>query len=80
MNTKPKILVLSATGKVGGKVANLLAESKDFQVVAGVRYFSKEYSLVKTSVSQVPPMYKKASKGELPTASFTDTVGESNLY
>ena len=29
MNTKPTVLVLGATGKVGGKVAQLLAESKD---------------------------------------------------
>ncbi len=38
MNTqKPKILVLGATGKVGGTVAQLLAESGDLRVIAGVR-------------------------------------------
>ncbi|VEP11795.1 NmrA family protein [Hyella patelloides LEGE 07179] len=38
MNTqKPKILVLGATGKVGGTVAQLLAESGDVKVIAGVR-------------------------------------------
>lgn len=37
MNSKPLVLVLGATGKVGGKVASLLTESKDVKVVAGVR-------------------------------------------
>lgn len=37
MNTKPTILILGATGKVGGKVASLLAESGDVKVIAGVR-------------------------------------------
>ena len=37
MISKPTILVLGATGKVGGKVVRLLAEKDDVQVVAGVR-------------------------------------------
>ncbi|MEN9518032.1 MAG: hypothetical protein RLZZ381_620, partial [Cyanobacteriota bacterium] len=38
MNTQqPKILILGATGKVGRKVAQLLAESREVRVIAGVR-------------------------------------------
>ncbi|MDJ0589829.1 MAG: SDR family oxidoreductase [Pleurocapsa sp. MO_226.B13] len=45
MNTKPTILILGATGKVGAKVASLLAESGDVQVIAGVRSPEKAQSL-----------------------------------
>lgn len=45
MNTKPTILILGATGKVGGKVAQLLAESKEIEVIAGVRSPEKAKTL-----------------------------------
>jgi NAD(P)H dehydrogenase (quinone) len=42
MNTQqPKILVLGATGKVGRTVAQLLAESGEVRVIAGVRSLEK---------------------------------------
>jgi uncharacterized protein YbjT (DUF2867 family) len=37
MNTQPTILVLGATGKVGAKTAQLLAQSGNVKVIAGVR-------------------------------------------
>ncbi|MBD2248269.1 SDR family oxidoreductase [Nostoc sp. FACHB-888] len=37
MSTQPTILVLGATGKVGAKIAQILAQSGDVKVVAGVR-------------------------------------------
>jgi uncharacterized protein YbjT (DUF2867 family) len=37
MATKPTVLVLGATGKVGAETARILAESGDIKVVAGVR-------------------------------------------
>ena len=40
MTTKPNILILGATGKVGGEVVNQLADNKDVNVVAATR--SKE--------------------------------------
>lgn len=45
MNTQPQVLVLGATGKVGGKVAQLLAESKQVKVIAGVRSPQKAKTL-----------------------------------
>ena len=50
MNNKPKILVLGATGKVGGKVAQLLAESVDIQVIAGVRSPEKAQYLTEQGI------------------------------
>ncbi|MEO1764640.1 MAG: SDR family oxidoreductase [Cyanobacteria bacterium J06629_18] len=44
-NNQRQILVLGATGKVGGKVAELLAESEDVKVVAGVRSPEKAVTL-----------------------------------
>ena len=44
-SNQPTILVLGATGKVGGKVAQLLAESGDVKVVAGVRSPEKAITL-----------------------------------
>jgi NADPH:quinone reductase-like Zn-dependent oxidoreductase len=37
MSTQPTILVLGATGKVGAKIAQILAQSGDVKIVAGVR-------------------------------------------
>ncbi|MDJ0798334.1 MAG: SDR family oxidoreductase [Calothrix sp. MO_167.B12] len=45
MNTQPQVLVLGATGKVGGKVAQLLAESKQVKAIAGVRSPQKAKTL-----------------------------------
>lgn len=36
-SSKPKILVLGATGKVGNQTAHLLAQTSDIQVIAGIR-------------------------------------------
>ncbi|MBW4565975.1 MAG: NmrA family NAD(P)-binding protein [Mojavia pulchra JT2-VF2] len=43
--TKPTILVLGATGKVGAKTAQILAQSGDVKVVAGVRSPQKAIGL-----------------------------------
>lgn len=45
MNTQTQVLVLGATGKVGGKVAQLLAESKQVKAIAGVRSPQKAKTL-----------------------------------
>ncbi len=51
MNTQqPKILVLGATGKVGGKVAQLLVESGDTQVIAGIRSPEKAQYLTEQGI------------------------------
>ena len=44
-SNQPKILVLGATGKVGLKVSQLLTDSGDIQVVAGVRSPEKAVTL-----------------------------------
>ncbi|MDY6899586.1 MAG: NAD(P)H-binding protein [Cyanobacteriota bacterium] len=49
-NSQPKILVLGATGEVGEKVAQLLAESKDIKVVAGIRSPEKAITLKKQGI------------------------------
>lgn len=45
MKNHPKILILGATGKVGGKVAQLLAESGYIKVIAGVHSPEKAFTL-----------------------------------
>lgn len=50
MNTKPTVLVLGATGKVGANVASLLAESGDVRVIAGVRSPEKAKSLAEQGI------------------------------
>ncbi|KST61868.1 SDR family oxidoreductase [Mastigocoleus testarum] len=45
VKNRPTVLVLGATGKVGSKVARLLVESGDLQVIAGVRSPEKAKSL-----------------------------------
>lgn len=44
-SSKPKILVLGATGKVGNQIARLLAQTGDVQVIAGVRSPEKTQQL-----------------------------------
>jgi uncharacterized protein YbjT (DUF2867 family) len=44
-SSKPKILVLGATGKVGNQTAHLLTQNSDLQVIAGVRSLEKAQQL-----------------------------------
>lgn len=48
--SKPKILVLGATGKVGREIARLLIQSNDFQVIAGVRSPEKAANLADRNI------------------------------
>ncbi len=48
--SKPKILVLGVTGKVGRETARLLAQNEDVQVVAGVRSLEKAAPLAKQGI------------------------------
>jgi uncharacterized protein YbjT (DUF2867 family) len=50
MSTQPTILVLGATGKVGAKTAQILAESGDAKVVAGVRSPDKAKPLAASGI------------------------------
>ena len=51
MNTsKPKILVLGVTGKVGRETARLLAQTGDIQVIAGVRSPEKAAPLAEQGI------------------------------
>lgn len=45
MSTKPNILVIGATGKVGAEVVRILAEANDVNVIAGVRSSEKAQHL-----------------------------------
>lgn len=47
---KPKILILGATGKVGGETLRLLAAQKDVEVIAAVRSKGKAQSFAKQGV------------------------------
>lgn len=45
-SSKPKILVLGVTGKVGKETAQLLTQTSDVQVIAGVRSPEKAQQLL----------------------------------
>jgi NAD(P)H dehydrogenase (quinone) len=49
-SSKPKILVLGVTGKVGKETARLLTQNSDVRVVAGVRSPEKTVSLVDRNI------------------------------
>ena len=53
MTTKPKILVLGATGKVGGEVVNQLADNKDVKVIAATRSKEKAQTFKDKGVDSV---------------------------
>lgn len=48
--SKPKILVLGVTGKVGRETARLLAQTVDMQVIAGVRSPEKAAPLAEQGI------------------------------
>lgn len=48
--SKPTILILGATGKVGGETARILAETNDVHAIAGVRYPEKAQHLAETGI------------------------------
>lgn len=49
-SSKPKILVLGATGKVGNQTARLLTQTDDVEVIAGVRSPEKAANLVDRNI------------------------------
>lgn len=50
MRATPTILILGATGKVGGETARLLAETKDVHTIAGVRSPEKAQHLAEKGI------------------------------
>lgn len=53
MTDKPNILVLGATGKVGGAVINQLVDNKDVNVVAATRSPEKAQSFKEKGIDSV---------------------------
>ncbi len=90
MNTKATVLVLGATGKVGGKVASLLAESGDVQVIAGVRSPEKAQSLQEQGIEirhldldkqdTLKPALKEIDRALLLTGYTVDMLKQSKAF
>ena len=49
-SSKPKILVLGVTGKVGSETARLITQTGDVQVIAGVRSLEKAEQLRESNI------------------------------
>jgi NAD(P)H dehydrogenase (quinone) len=90
MSTKPTVLVLGATGSVGGNVAKLLAKSEDVHVIAGVRDFDKARSLSALGIElrhldldrtdTLAPALKNVDRALLLTGYSVDMLKQSKAF